>query len=218
MEEPGGAARRTAAGGKKRGTGALGGLLAGVVLGALGAVFLPDLAGPYLPGALRGDRVEVAGVVEGKSTEAERLLLTVGSESGAMLATFRDEIAEIDLLVSVGDSVLLSVDEYAPFVDDAHISRVMKQRDWRDGPAERPVAAPDTTGSADTAETPAERSDTSEVTEPGDGMEPGDTAGEGDAAEPGDATGDDDVPETETMGADTANPGPAVETSPDPVP
>lgn len=136
MAEPGGAARRTEAGGQRgRGGGAFGWLFAGVVIGALGAVFLPGLAAPYLPGAFRGERVEVAGVVESKSTEAERLLLTVGSEAGAMLATFRDGIAEIDLLVSVGDSVLLTVDEYAPFVDNARISRVMKQGDWRAGPA-----------------------------------------------------------------------------------
>ena len=152
MAGPGGAAQRTAAGGKGRG--ALGWLLVGIVIGVLGTVFLPDLASPYLPGALRGERVEVAGVVEAKSSEAERLLLTVGSEAGAMLATFHDGIAEIDLLVSVGDSVLLMVDEYAPFVDDARISRVMKQRDWR-------AAASDTAEvSWDTAGTPEDAVDT----------------------------------------------------------
>ena len=159
MAGPGGAAQRSAAGGKGRG--ALGWLLVGIVIGVLGAVILPDLASPYLPGALRGERVEVAGVVEAKSTEAERLLLTVGSEAGAMLATFRDGIAEIDLLVSVGDSVLLTVDEYAPFVDDARISRVMKQRDWR--PAMEDPAPGDTASPADTAGTPGEAVDTNEM-------------------------------------------------------
>lgn len=178
MAETGGAARRTGAGGKKRGGGALGWLFAGVVIGALGAVFLPDLAAPYLPGALRGDRVDVAGVVEAKSSEPDRLLLTVGSESGAMLATFRDGIAEIDLLVSVGDSVLLTVEEYAPFVDDAVISRVMKQGDWRAGPTgtsdtpgageapagDRDAAAPDTARSSpDTVGTPDGATDTNEM-------------------------------------------------------
>lgn len=156
MAEPGGAARRAAAGGGKRGGGAFRWLFAGVVIGALGAVFLPDLAAPYLPGALRGDRVEVAGVVEAKSSEADRLLLTVGSEAGAMLATFRADLAEIDLLVSVGDSVILTVDGYAPFVDDARISRVMKQGDWRAGPAGTPDAGrgmepPDTSGTPEAA-------------------------------------------------------------------
>lgn len=177
MAEPGGATRRAEAGGKdRRGGGAFGWLFAGVVIGALGAVFLPGIVAPYLPGAFRGERVEVAGVVESKSTEAERLLLTVGSEAGAMLATFRDGIAEIDLLVSVGDSVLLSVDEYAPFVDDARISRVMKQGDWRAGPALTPdgpggMETPDETGedagapatAPDTTGTPEGAADTNEM-------------------------------------------------------
>ena len=143
MAGPGGAAQRT----EKAKRGGLAGLVIGMAMGALGAVFLPGLAGPYLPDALRGEQVQVAGVVEAKATEGTRLLLTVGSEAGATLVTFRDEIAEIDLLVSVGDSVLLSVDEYAPFIDDAKISRVMKPRDWRVAPtvAVDTAAEPDTT-------------------------------------------------------------------------
>lgn len=125
-------------------------LLTGLVIGVLGAVFLPDLAGPYLPDALSGDQDQVAGVVEAKSTEGDRVLLTVGSEAGATLVTFRDDIAEIDLLVSVGDSVLLTVDDYAPFINDARISRVMKPRDWRVAPA----GALDTAAGPDTAERP----------------------------------------------------------------
>jgi hypothetical protein len=165
MAGPGGAAQRT----EKAKRGGLAGLVIGMVMGALGAVFLPGLAGPYLPDALRGEQVQVAGVVEAKATEGTRLLLTVGSEAGATLVTFRDEIAEIDLLVSVGDSVLLSVDEYAPFIDDAKISRVMKPRAGRapppvavdtaaepdttviDGIAVDSAAADTTTGAADTA-------------------------------------------------------------------
>lgn len=126
MAGPGGAAQRPEK--KSRG---LVWLLAGIVIGVLGAVFLPDLASPYLPDSLRAERVQVEGVVEAKSTEGERLLLTVGSEAGATLVTFRDDIARIDLLVSVGDSVRLAVDEYTPFIDDADIRRVMKPRDWR---------------------------------------------------------------------------------------
>ncbi|MFW6088582.1 MAG: hypothetical protein ACODAB_02445 [Gemmatimonadota bacterium] len=145
MAGPGGAAQRTEK--KSRG---LGWLLAGIVVGVVGAVFLPDLASPYLPDGLRGERVQVAGIVEAKSTEGERLLLTVGSEAGATLVTFRDDIARIDLLVSVGDSVRLEVDEYTPFIDDAEIRRVMKPRDWR----VVPPAAVDTTAEPDPATTP----------------------------------------------------------------
>jgi len=152
MAGPGGAAQRT----EKAKRGGLAGLVIGMAMGALGAVFLPGLAGPYLPDALRGEQVQVAGVVEAKATEGDRLLLTVGSEAGATLVTFRDDIAEIDLLVSVGDSVLLSVGEYAPFIDDARISRVMKPRDWRVPP---PVAV-DTASKPDTALDAAAGSDT----------------------------------------------------------
>jgi len=147
MAGPGGAAQRQEK--KSRG---LGWLLAGIVIGALGAVFLPDLASPYLPDSLRAERVQVAGVVEAKSTEGERLLLTVGSEAGATLVTFRDDIARIDLLVTVGDSVRLEVDEYTPFIDDAEIRRVMKPRDWREAPPgmTADTAEADTASLADT--------------------------------------------------------------------
>jgi len=146
MAGPGGAAQRPEK--KSRG---LGWLLAGVVIGVLAAVFLPDLARPYLPDALRGAEEQVAGVVEAKSTEGDRLLLTVGSEAGATLVTFRKDIAEIDLLVSVGDSVRLAVDEYAPFIEDARINRVMKPRDWRMAPPGASDAAEGDPAALDTA-------------------------------------------------------------------
>lgn len=112
-------------------------LLGGIVVGILGTIFLPRLAAPYLPEVLRGEQQEVAGIVEAKSAEVDRLLLTVGSEAGAMLVTYTKNVAEIDLLIDVGDSVLLVVDEYAPFIDDARIRRVIK-RDESDesGPPE----------------------------------------------------------------------------------
>lgn len=155
MAGPGGAAQRP-----EKKSGGFGWLLTGIVVGVLGAVFLPDIASPYLPDALRGDKEQVAGVVEAKATEGDRLLLTVGSEAGATLVTFRRDIAEIDLLVSVGDSVRLTVEEYAPFIDDAEISRVNKPRDWRVAP---PTAVDSATGPdtamADTAATEADTAD-----------------------------------------------------------
>lgn len=102
-------------------------LLGGIVVGILGTIFLPRLAAPYLPEVLRGEQQEVSGIVEAKSAEVDRLLLTVGSEAGAMLVTYTKNVAEIDLLIDVGDSVLLVVDEYAPFIDDARIRRVIKR-------------------------------------------------------------------------------------------
>lgn len=124
----------TPGGGKGRG---MAWLLGGIVVGILGTIFLPRLAAPYLPEVLRGEQQEVSGIVEAKSAEVDRLLLTVGSEAGAMLVTYTKNVAEIDLLIDVGDSVLLVVDEYAPFIDDARIRRVIK-RDESDesGPPE----------------------------------------------------------------------------------
>ncbi len=104
--------------------------LVGILLGALGAVFLPGLLRPYLPGALRGERVEVAGLVEAKSREPERLLLTIGGETGAVLVTYTKKVAEIDLLVEPGDSVVLAMREYAPFVEDPAIRRVQKSAEF----------------------------------------------------------------------------------------
>ena len=104
-------------------------LFIGILLGILGTVFLPGLADPYLPGALRGEHQEVTGVVAAKSAEVDRLLLTVESDAGAMLVTYSKNVPEIDLLVDIGDTVVLEVDEYAPFVNDARIRRVAKRGD-----------------------------------------------------------------------------------------
>lgn len=121
-------------------------LLGGIVIGVLGTVFLPGLADPYMPAGLRGAQQEVAGIVEAKSAEVDRLLLTIGSEAGAMLITYSRNVAEIDLLIDVGDSVVLVVDEYAPFIDDAKIRRVMKRGGVVDAGAResapRPIAEP----------------------------------------------------------------------------
>jgi hypothetical protein len=98
----------------------------GVILGVLGTLFLPDLLRPYLPDMLKGENVEIAGVVEAKSREADRLLLTIGGDAGAVLVTYTQEIPEMDLLIEPGDSVVLAVREYAPFVEDPSVRRVQK--------------------------------------------------------------------------------------------
>jgi len=98
----------------------------GLILGVLGTIFLPDLLRPYLPDMLKGENVEIAGVVEAKSREADRLLLTIGGDAGAVLVTYTHEIPEMDLLIEPGDSVVLAVREYAPFVEDPSVRRVQK--------------------------------------------------------------------------------------------
>jgi hypothetical protein len=100
--------------------------LGGLVLGIIGTIFVPDLVRPYLPDMLKGENVEIAGVVEAKSREADRLLLTIGGDAGAVLVTYTQEIPEMDLLIEPGDSVVLAVREYAPFVEDPSVRRVQK--------------------------------------------------------------------------------------------
>ena len=101
-------------------------LLTGLVLGVLGTIFIPDLVRPYLPEMMRGENVEVSGIVEAKSREADRLLLTIAGSSGAVLVTYTRQIPEMDLLIEPGDSVILAVREYAPFVEDPAVRRVQK--------------------------------------------------------------------------------------------
>jgi len=104
-------------------------LLVGVVLGILGTVFVPSLVRPYLPAALRGSDTEIQGSVFKKQLEAgekPRLLLSVDTEQGAVLATFTRKVAEIDMLVDEGDQVSLGVDAYEPFISDPTVSGVRK--------------------------------------------------------------------------------------------
>lgn len=148
----GGARRRRGLGGGGRGNGGRRGprrwlwLLIGVAVGVTGTLFLPSLVAPYLPAVLRPDRQEVRGLVLEKSRESDpdRLLLTVESERGSMLATFRNQVAELDLLVSEGDSVTLSLGEYRPFVDDPSVRGVRRNP----GSAPRETTATDSAARA----------------------------------------------------------------------
>ncbi|MDP2478984.1 MAG: hypothetical protein Q8W49_00595 [Candidatus Palauibacterales bacterium] len=101
-------------------------LLSGIVLGVLGTLFLPGLLRPYLPAALRGRTTRVEGLVVEKGKEGSRLLLTVDTQEGAMLATFDKKVPEIDLLVARGDSVTLGVPTYRPFVQEPELLGVKK--------------------------------------------------------------------------------------------
>ena len=102
-------------------------LLAGIALGVAGTIFAPEVAGPYLPEAFRVKKAEtVDGEVVRKLREGERLLLTVQTTQGSVLATFKKKVAEIDLLVQQGDTITLALGRYEPFVEDPTIERVRK--------------------------------------------------------------------------------------------
>jgi hypothetical protein len=91
---------------------------------------LPSLAPQYLdsyfPKIMKPSIQEVKGAVVRKQTNPNRLLLTISSKEGAILATFQKKIPEISLLVDEGDTLTLAVKEYAPFVTDPPILRVNK--------------------------------------------------------------------------------------------
>lgn len=116
---------RATGGGGGKGRGFLLFLL-GLALGVAGALVAPRFLAPYLPVSLRGESEVVEGEVLGKRLEGERLLLTVETPRGAVLATFRERVAEIDLLVEEGDSVSLGLGRYRPFVDDPAVEGVRK--------------------------------------------------------------------------------------------
>jgi hypothetical protein len=140
-------------------------LVSGLVLGVLGTIFVPGLLRPYLPAALRGRATRVEGLVVEKGKEGSRLLLTVDTKQGAMLATFDKKVPEIDLLVARGDSVTLGVQTYRPFVQEPDLLGVRKlpggAERSRGGaaistppPAGAAYAAPDTQSQPDTTDAP----------------------------------------------------------------
>lgn len=108
-------------------------LVAGLVVGVAVTLLGPDAVRPYLPDSLRSERLRIGGEVLKKRIEDDRLLLTVETDSGAMLATFRRRISAIDLLVEPGDSVTLTLDRYRPFVGDPGLQGVRKGRSGAPG-------------------------------------------------------------------------------------
>lgn len=101
----------------------------GLVAGIAGTIIVPGLVRPVL-GAREGEIFR--GVVRDKQAETDRLILTVLTPQGTILATFTEQVAEIGLLIQEGDSLALEMQEYAPFVDDPMIGRVVATRPPRD--------------------------------------------------------------------------------------
>lgn len=132
-------------------------LLAGIALGVAATLLVPRYVAPYLPAPFRPGELRVQGPVLAEQREEDRLLLTVETEQGAMLATFRRQVAEIALLVDEGDTVTLGLREYAPFVEDPRLVGVYKGR--RSGGAAGG-------GAADTVGAPATTADTMSQSEP----------------------------------------------------
>lgn len=129
-------------------------LLVGLLVGAAGTAFLPELVRPHLPLGLRLGETEVPGLVLEERREADRLLLTVDTERGATLATFTHRVSEIDLLVSAGDSVTLGLGTYAPLVEDPTLAGVRKGREGAGGGVSEPEVTAPPSGASQGARAP----------------------------------------------------------------
>jgi hypothetical protein len=96
----------------------------GVVAGLFIAIVGPRVLRPYLSAGAEPERRELEGVVRAKHSDQDRVLLTIPTAEGTLLATFTENVAEIDLLVVQGDSIALGLAAYEPFVTNPPIARV----------------------------------------------------------------------------------------------
>ena len=97
---------------------------AGLVLGVAATILLPRYAGPYLPFGGGGELL--TGPVLSEERDGERLLLTLETAQGALIASFSERVSEIALLVEPGDTVTISVGDYDPFIEDPDFEGVRK--------------------------------------------------------------------------------------------
>lgn len=101
---------------------------AGVALGASGMIYGPELVAPYLPESLQRKIPNLDGTVVVKKREGDRLLLAIQTQEGSILATFKEKVAETELLISEGDLITIVLRQYKPFVEDPVISRVREKQ------------------------------------------------------------------------------------------
>jgi len=105
------------------------GLIGGIVLGFLAAIIVnlaaPDLLTPYTQALSSVDQSEsVKGLVVKKQRESARLLLTLSTPKGVLLAIFTEKIDEVDLLIAEGSSTTIRLRTYSPFVENPVIEKV----------------------------------------------------------------------------------------------
>ena len=99
----------------------------GLGLGLSGPILATQYMEPFMPGFLKKPLHPLEGMVTHKQRDQDRLLVTVTTQDGTILATFRKQVAEIDLLVDEQDSITLDVRQYEPFVNDPLVLKVNKQ-------------------------------------------------------------------------------------------
>jgi hypothetical protein len=84
---------------------------------------------PYLPEFLKETIHPLEGEVIHKQRQEDRLLITITTQDGTILATFQQQVPEIDLLIEERDRVTLDVKQYDPFVNDPPVLRVTKHQE-----------------------------------------------------------------------------------------
>lgn len=109
----------------------------GIALGLVAPRYWPELTAPW-----EGKRELLEGEVLREERRDDRYLLTLKTPQGAILATFRERAAEVDLLVDPGDRVTLALPGYAPFVTDPRIARVLKRDQPEPATPSPPVPPP----------------------------------------------------------------------------
>lgn len=158
----------------------------GVIVGLLLAFFVPPVIQGWLPEGMGGAKSTTTGVVVAKRLEKDRLLLTVESSNGAVLATFKQKVPEIDLLVDKGDEVTLGITSYEPFVEDPKILGVKK--------ADQKKADQSLSGEAGTEAGAESGMGSNGAGAAGKAPEAGAAAGDGAAPEAGEGSGDKALP------------------------
>lgn len=118
------------------------GLLGGFILGFLSAVVVdlvaPELLEPYTRQFIPATQIEsVTGKVVKKDRESNRLLMTLSTPKGVLLATFTQKIEELDLLIAEGYSTTIRLRTYSPFVENPMIERVEASTADRDSESRR---------------------------------------------------------------------------------
>ena len=116
----------------------------GLIIGIVAMVYLPATMESYFPELMGGGDLDgITGTVATKQRKGNDLLLTILTPEGAILATFKKKVTEIDILVDAGDTISLVRKDYRAFLEDPRIGRVRKQVEE---PREQGSSAPPSQG------------------------------------------------------------------------
>lgn len=101
----------------------------GLALGLGGPLLASRYLSPYLPAFMQKVIHPIEGTVTHKQRDPDQILMTLSTSEGTILATFREKIMEIDLLIAEGDTVTVNLRQYEPFVNNPAVVRVVKQKE-----------------------------------------------------------------------------------------